>query len=106
MPHRGRVVGAVVETPARIVGVDPGSAAAVGFAGLGAVQLARGNVLGTGLEHLWQSYGAARTLGDFRLAAAMALLAAVQMWRGRVLSPAASLFLYAAMMRGMDGRRQ
>ena len=99
------VVGAIAEAaPARIVGVDPGSAAAVGLAGLGAIQLARGNVLGTGLEHLWQSYGAARTLGDFRLAAAMALLAAVQMWRGRVLSPAASLFFYAAMTNGPQRR--
>src|SRR3712207_2036044 len=48
------VVGAIVEAPARIVGVDPGSAVAVELAGLEAVQLARGNVLGTGLEHLWQ----------------------------------------------------
>lgn len=36
----------------------------------------------------------------------MALLAAVQMGRGSVLSPAASLFFYAAMARAMDGRRR
>ena len=79
----GAVVATLAEAaPARIVGVQPRAAVAAGLAGLGVVQLARGNVAGTGLEHLWQSYGAARGAGGFKLAAAMALLAAVQAGRG------------------------
>jgi hypothetical protein len=76
-----------------------------GLAGLGVLQAVRGNLLGSGVDHLWQAYGAARTLGNFKLAAVMAVLGAYQMSRGRVLNPTASLFFYALIVRAMNGRR-
>jgi hypothetical protein len=89
----------------RAVGVEPTSVVSAGLAGLGVYQALRGNLLGSGLDHLWQAYGAARALGSLRTAAVMALLGAYQMSRGRVLNPAASLFFYALMVRAMNRRR-
>jgi len=87
----------------RIVGIEPTSAVSAGLAGLGVYQALRGNLLGSGVEHLWHAYGAARNLGSFRIAAVMALLGAYQMARGRVLNPATSLFFYALVVRAMNG---
>jgi hypothetical protein len=89
----------------RVVGVEPTSLVSAGLAGMGVYQAIRGNFLGSGVEHIWHAYGAARTLGSIRLAAVMVLLGAFQMSRGRLLNPAASLFFYALMVRAMNGRR-
>lgn len=89
----------------RIVGVDPPSLVSAGLAGMGVYQAFRGHVLGSGVEHAWQAYGAVRTLGRPGIAAVLALLGAYQMSRGRVLNPAASLFFYALMARAADGRK-
>jgi hypothetical protein len=89
----------------RVVGVEPTAVVSAGLAGLGVYQAIRGHLLGSGVEHLWHAYGAARILGSVKIAATMALLGAFQMSRGRVLNPAASLFFYALMLRAMTGRR-
>jgi hypothetical protein len=89
----------------RVVGMEPISAVSVGLAGLGIYQAVRGRLLGSGFEHIWHAYGAARTTGSFKIAAVMALLGAFQISRGRILNPAASLFFYALMVRAMRTRR-
>jgi hypothetical protein len=89
----------------RVSGVEPAAAVSAGLAGLGVYQAIRGNLLGSGVEHLWHAYGAARMLGSLRIAVVMALLGAYQMSRGRVFNPAASLFFYALMVRAMNGQR-
>ena len=89
----------------RIVGVEPTAAVSAGLAGMGVYQALRGELLGSGVEHLWHAYGAARLMGSFKIATVMALLGGYQMSRGRVLNPAASLFFYALMVRAMNGRR-
>jgi hypothetical protein len=95
----------VEEVAGRVVGVEPTSMVSAGLAGIGVYQAIRGNLLGSGVEHIWHAYGAARTLGSFKIAAVMALLGVYQMSRGCVLNPAASLFFYALMVRAMNGRR-
>lgn len=90
----------------RVVGVEPTMVVSAGLAGLGVLQVARGNLLSSGVDHLWQAYGAARLLGSLKVAAIMALLGAFQMARGQALNPAASLFFYALMVRAANGRRQ
>jgi hypothetical protein len=90
---------------ARVIGVEPSSLVSAGLAGLGVLQVARGNLLGSAVDHLWQAYGAARMPGSLKIAAVMALLGAYQMSRGRVLNPAASLFFYVLMVRAASGRR-
>ena len=90
----------------RVVGIEPTSAVSAGLAGMGVYQALRGNLLGSGVEHLWHAYGAVRMLGSFKIAAVMALLGAYQMVRGRVLNPAASLFFYALMVRAINGHME
>jgi hypothetical protein len=90
---------------ARIIGVEPSWVVSAGLAGLGVLQVARGNLLSSGVDHLWQAYGAARMPGSVRIAAVMALLGVYQMARGQVLNPAASLFFYALVVRAASGRR-
>jgi hypothetical protein len=53
----------------RVVCVAPTAAVSAGLAGLGVYQAARGNLLGSGADHLWHAYGAARMLGSPRVAA-------------------------------------
>lgn len=89
----------------KFVDVDAPSLVSSGLAGMGVYQAVRGNVLGSGVEHIWQAYSAARTLGRPGIAAVLALLGAYQMSRGRVLNPAASLFFYALMARATNGRK-
>jgi hypothetical protein len=89
----------------RVVGVEPTSVVSTGLAGLGIYQAIRGNFLGSGVEHIWHAYGAARLLGSLKIAAVMVLLGAYQMSRGQVLNPAASLFFYALMVRAMNKRQ-
>lgn len=88
----------------RVVGVEPTSLISASLAGMGMYQAIRGNLLGSGAEHIWHAYAAARTLGSIRLATVMVLLGALQISRGRLLNPAASLFFYALMVRAMNRR--
>ena len=89
----------------RTTRVNPRTVVSAGLAGLGAYQLIRGNLLGSGLEHIWQANRAARTLGSFQLAGLMGLLGVIQIVRGQTLNPAASLFYYAVMVWAVnDGR--
>ena len=62
----------------KFVDVDAPSLVSSGLAGMGVYQAARGNVLGSGVEHIWQAYSAARTLGRPGIAAVLALLGAYQ----------------------------
>jgi hypothetical protein len=105
LPEAALLHAVAERTVGRVVGVEPTSAVAAGLAGMGVYQALRGNLLGSGIEHLWQAYGAARVLGSLKIAAVVALLGAYQMSRGRVLSPAASLFFYTLMVRAMNSRR-
>jgi hypothetical protein len=85
-----------------VPGLEPSAAVSAGLAAMGIHQAIRGNLLGSGIDHLWQAYGAVR-IGSPGVAALMALLGAFQMFRGKALNPAASLFFYVMMLRA--GRR-
>lgn len=89
----------------RVAGVEPTSAVAAGLAGMGVYQALRGNLLGSGIEHFWQAYGAAQMLGSLKIAAVMGLLGTYQVARGQVLSPAASLFFYLLILHVAMKRR-
>lgn len=77
----------------------PMSVAALGLAGAGVVQLARGQALGSASESLWNAYNAQAVLKQPVLAAGLAGLGLVQLARGPVLGSAVSLFLYALSAR-------
>jgi hypothetical protein len=70
-----------------IAAVDPRTAVSASLAGLGVYQLARGEVLGTGLDHVWHAYAATTVRGGFTIAAVMALLGAIQIAPGRGAEP-------------------
>jgi hypothetical protein len=78
---------------------SPLQGAAVGFAALAALQLARGRVTGSAAEHFWAAHNALRTLRGPGIALALAGIGAIQLARGQVLSPAVSLLFYAAQAR-------
>lgn len=73
----------------------PLSLTAAGLGSLAIYQLARGNVLGSATEILWQSYSAYKILGRPWLSSAYAGLGLFQLVRGRILGPASSLLFYA-----------
>jgi len=73
----------------------PLSVAAAGLAGLGAYQAARGQVVGTAVEHLWHAYSARSRLGMPRLAAALLGLGLYRLAVGPVLSSAPTLLFHA-----------
>lgn len=80
--------------------------AATGLAAAGLVQLARGRIVGSASENLWNAYGlyqATRQPGISLLLMAFGLF---QIARGEVLGSATSLFLYALSARRMAGRQQ
>lgn len=80
--------------------------AATGLAAAGLVQLARGRIVGSASENLWNAYGlyqATRQPGISLLLVAFGLF---QIARGEVLGSATSLFLYALSARRMAGRQQ
>lgn len=90
---------AVSDTPSRLprgaVASSTLDLAAFGLAGAGLLQLARGEVLGSASENLWNAYG---LYAITRRTAPSALLVAFGLWqiaRGEVLGSATSLFLYA-----------
>jgi hypothetical protein len=84
--------------------IAPLSIVAAGLAGLGLVQLIRLRVAGSATEHLWAAYQASHTLGTPGLVATLATVGAMQLLRGRVLSPAVSLLSYALTARAFARR--
>ncbi len=80
---------AKVETPATL------NAAALGLAGAGLLQVARGQAIGSGTENLFNAHSAYTTTGQPWLAALLAGFGVIQIARGEVLGSATSLFLYA-----------
>jgi hypothetical protein len=91
----------------RFAPVRPLSVAAVGLAGLGLYQAARGRLLGSATENFWNAYGAYAQMNRKRIAATLAAFGLYQVTTGRVLGSAASLLFYALsahnMARGRDG---
>ncbi len=82
-----------VETPARL------NVAAMGLAGAGLLQVARGQVVGSASESLFNAHSAYTTTGQPWLAALLAGFGVIQLARGEVLGSATSLFLYALSAR-------
>lgn len=78
---------------------NPLSLASAGLAGAGVYQLARGRVLGSASENLWNAYGAYTTLKQPWIAAALVGFGAYQAATGPALGSAVSLFLYALNAR-------
>jgi hypothetical protein len=74
---------------------DPLAVAALGFAGLGFYQAARGRTLGNAVESFWQAYGLRTMRAQPWLSVGISGLAVYQLGAGRILGPASSLFLYA-----------
>jgi len=84
---------------ARAACVSPLDMAALAMAAAGLVQLARGKVVGSASENLWNAYG---VFAMTRMVAPTMLLVAfglMQVARGEVLGSATSLFLYAFSAR-------
>jgi len=79
----------------------PLSLAAVGLAGAGLYQLARGRVLGSASENLWNAYSAYAVLRKPWVAVALVGFGVVQAAAGQGLGSAVSLFLYAMNARRM-----
>jgi hypothetical protein len=83
------------------------SLAVGGLAGLGAIQVARGQVAGNAVELLWNGYQAHARLGLPMLARALAGIGLIQLARGRALGSATSLLFYALSARQLArGRRE
>lgn len=78
---------------------DPLSLAAAGLAGAGAYQLARGRVLGSASENLWNAYGAYAVLKQPWTAVVLVGFGLYQLAAGQGLGSAVSLFLYALNAR-------
>lgn len=78
------------------------SAASTVFATLGLVQLGRGRIAGNTVEALWNGYGAAATLRQPWLSAALVGLGLYQLLNGQFLGSAASLFFYSASARHLS----
>jgi len=83
----------------------PLSLAAAGLAGAGLYQAARGQVLGSASENLWNAYTAYAVQRKPWIAAALAGFGVVQAARGQGLGSAVSLFLYAINARRMAQRQ-
>ncbi len=79
----------------------PLSLAAAGLAGAGLYQLARGQVLGSASENLWNAYSAYAVLRKPWVAGALVGFGVVQAVAGQRLGSAVSLFLYAMNARRM-----
>jgi hypothetical protein len=87
-------------------GPAPLDLAAAGLAGAGLVQAARGQIVGSASENLWNAYGlyaATKRPGVSLLLVAFGLF---QIARGEVLGSATSLFLYALSARRMAERHK
>ena len=78
---------------------------AAGLAGAGLLQLARGQVVGSASENLWNAYGLYAVTRQPGPAALLLLFGLAQIARGNVLGSATSLFLYAFSARRMAQKR-
>ena len=74
---------------------NPRDAAAIALAAAGLMQVARGRVLGSASENLWNAYGVYVTTRQTRVTALLAGFGLLQLMRGEALGSAVSLFLYA-----------
>lgn len=81
--------------------VAPLDLAALGLGAAGLLQLARGRVLGSASENLWNAYGVYAATRQARVAAGLVALGLLQIVRGEILGSAVSLFLYALSARRM-----
>ena len=87
----------------RATGAPPNLAAA-GLLGAGLLQAARGNLLGSASENLWNAYSLRAVTGKTLPSAVLAAFGAFQLVRGQALGSAVSLFLYAYSARQMARR--
>jgi hypothetical protein len=85
--------------PARAEAPATLNLAAMGFAGAGLLQIARGRALGSATENLFNAHSTYFTSNQPWLAAVLAAFGLVQVARGEVLGSAVSLFLYAHSLR-------
>ncbi|MBV8914972.1 MAG: heavy-metal-associated domain-containing protein [Acetobacteraceae bacterium] len=79
--------------------VSPLNLAASGLAGAGLLQLARGRVLGSASENLWNAYGFYALTRQALPSAVLIAFGLFQAVRGEVLGSATSLFVYAYLAR-------
>jgi hypothetical protein len=79
------------------------SAAALACIVLAGFQARRGRFLGSATENIWNAYGAWRGLKMPQVATALLGTGLLQVARGRMLSPAVSLLVYALNMRKLAG---
>lgn len=75
--------------------------AAFGLAGAGLLQLARGQVVGSASENLWNAYGLYAVTGKALPTTLLVAFGVFQVARGELLGSATSLFLYAYGARRM-----
>ena len=84
---------------------SPLDLAAVGLAGAGLLQLARGEIVGSASENLWNAYGLYAVTRNTLPSAFLIAFGLFQIARGEVLGSATSLFLYAYSARRLAQHR-
>jgi hypothetical protein len=101
-----------VPSPPATAGRRPGKTpaspldlAAAGLAAAGVVQLARGQVVGSASENLWNAHGLYMANKGSWAPALLVGFGIMQIMRGQVLGSATSLFLYAFSARKLAQRR-
>jgi hypothetical protein len=88
-----------------MLGASPLNLVALGLAGAGVMQLARGEVVGSASENLWNAYGLYAVTRQRWPLAFLVPFGLLQILRGEVLGSAISLFLYAFSARRMAQHR-
>jgi hypothetical protein len=86
-------------------GTAPLNLVALGLAGAGMLQVARGQVIGSASENLWNAYGLYAATRQRWPLTVLVPLGLLQIARGEVLGSATSLFLYALSARRMAQRQ-
>lgn len=84
---------------------SPLDIAALGLAGAGVLQFARGQVVGSASENLWNAYSLYAVTRQALPSAFLVAFGLLQIARGEVLGSATSLFLYAYAARRMAQHR-
>lgn len=100
-PPRERALAVATARAGARVAAAPLNLAAFGLAGAGLLQLARGQVVGSASENLWNAYGLYAVTRRALPAALLVAFGLFQIARGEVLGSATSLFLYAFSARQM-----
>ncbi len=85
---------------------SPLDLAAIGFAAAGLLQLARGQVVGSASENMWNAYGLYVVTRQAMPSIMLVAFGLLQIARGEVLGSATSLFLYAFSARRMAQHRR